>query len=90
MNPNLIAEVNKEIKDNQKRENLLKKKEEARQLELKKQREQEKKRNETHNEKTKGRRDMRKVLLEKKVAVKKETDVKPVDESEKYFTSDWY
>jgi hypothetical protein len=29
----------------------------------------------------KGRRDMRKVLLEKKVAVKKEVDVKAVDES---------
>lgn len=38
----------------------------------------------------KGRRDMRKVLIEKKVVAKKEVDVKTVDESEKYFTSDWY
>jgi len=36
----------------------------------------------------KGRRDMRKVLLEKKVVAKKEVDVKVVDESEKYFTVD--
>lgn len=44
-NPHLIAEVEKEIKDNQKKENLLRKKEEAKQLELRKQKEQEKKRN---------------------------------------------
>lgn len=31
---------------------------------------------------------MQKVLLEKKVAKKKEVDVKTIDESEKYFTSD--
>jgi hypothetical protein len=36
----------------------------------------------------KGRRDMQKVILEKKVAKKKEVDVKTIDESEKYFTSD--
>jgi len=36
----------------------------------------------------KGRRDMRKVILEKKVVEKKEVDVKVVDESEKYFAVD--
>lgn len=36
----------------------------------------------------KGRRDMKKVLLEKKVAAKKEVDVKTIDESEKYFSHD--
>jgi len=29
----------------------------------------------------KGRRDMKKVIFEKKVATKKEIDVKPIDES---------
>ena len=33
---------------------------------------------------------MKKVILEKKTVAKKEVDVKPVDESEKYFTADWY
>jgi len=37
----------------------------------------------------KGRRDMQKVMMEKKVAKKKELDIKSVDESEKYFTDDW-
>ena len=37
---------------------------------------------------TKGRKDMRKVILEKKVVKKKEVDVKTIDESEKYFTAD--
>jgi hypothetical protein len=36
----------------------------------------------------KGRRDMQKMILEKKTAKKKEVDVKTIDESEKYFTSD--
>jgi hypothetical protein len=36
----------------------------------------------------KGRRDMQKVILEKKVVKKKEVDVKNVDESEKYFSND--
>ena len=36
----------------------------------------------------KGRRDMRKVILEKKVVERKEVDVKVVDESEKYFSVD--
>jgi hypothetical protein len=31
---------------------------------------------------------MQKVLLEKKVAKKKEVDIKTIDESEKYFTND--
>ena len=38
---------------------------------MKKQREQEKKRNEPHNEMIKGRRDMKKVLIEKKVKKKR-------------------
>jgi len=32
-----------------------------------------------------GRKVMEKVLLEKKVKQKKQVDVKPIDESEKYF-----
>jgi hypothetical protein len=41
----------------------LRKKEQAKELELKKQREQEKKRNEPLNEKNKGRKDMQKVMI---------------------------
>jgi len=40
------------------------------------------------NQIVKGRKDMQKVLFEKKVAQKKEMDVKTIDESEKYFTND--
>jgi hypothetical protein len=63
----------------------LRKQEEAKLLELKKQREQEKKRNEAQTEKVKGRRDMPKVLIEKKMAKKKEVDTKTDDDLEKYF-----
>lgn len=36
----------------------------------------------------KGRRDMKKVIFQKKVAQKKEVDVKTIDQSEKYLVSD--
>ena len=66
----------------------LRKQEEAKLLELKKQREQEKKRNEAQIEKAKGRKDMPKVLIEKKVTKKKQVDTKTDDDYEKYFQDD--
>ncbi len=51
---------------------------------MKKQREQEKKRNEPHNEMIKGRKDMKKVLIEKKVKKKREVDVKLDNDEDRY------
>ena len=57
-------------------------------MELKKQREQEKKRNEPQFERLKGRKDMQKVLIEKKVKKKKEVDLKVDNDEEMYLNGD--
>jgi len=93
--PHLNAEVDREIKHNQIKQNLylwghcrLRNQEEAKLIELKKQQEQEKKKNEAQIEKVRGRKDMTKVVIEKKVKKRKHEDIKTDDDLGKYLEED--
>lgn len=86
--PQLIPQIERDIKNKQKQQNIMKKQDENKKLELKKQQEQQKKRSQAQSEKPKGRKDMEKVMIKKKQKVEEKTTVENEDHDEQYFEGD--